>query len=144
VSAPAPVSDRRPPAAHPEFGPLLTELRRARGLAQRTLADRSGADASTISRLEQGERGVSPELVDRLAAALEATVPERLLLRQAAGFLPPLVTSLAAHPELASLAAVFQRPALEDRHRALLRDYVRLALAHAGALGYDPPDPWSG
>ena len=87
---------------------------------------------------------MSQELVDRLAAALDVTAPERLRLRQAAGFLPPLVTSLAAQPDLASLAAVFQRPDLEDRHRALLRDYVRLALAHARALGYDPPDPWSG
>jgi transcriptional regulator with XRE-family HTH domain len=144
VSAAAHGSDRRPPAAHPAFGPRLAELRRARGLAQRTLADRSGADASTISRLEQGARGVSPELVDRLAAALHVTSHERLLLLQAAGFLPPLVTSLAAHPDLASLAALFRRPDLEDRHRPLLRDYVRLALAHARALGSDPPDPWSG
>ncbi len=111
-------------------------------MPQRTLAATAGADASTISRIEKSERGVSRELVDRLAEALGATTEERLRLLQAAGFLPPLVESLAAEPDLAALTALFKRPDLEDRHRALLLDYVRLALAHARALGYDPPDPW--
>jgi len=137
-----PPTDGRQPPAHPEFGPLLTELRQARGMAQRALAEAADADASTISRIEKGERGVSRELVDRVADALGATAEERLRLLQAAGFLPPLVESLAAEPDLAALAALFKRSDLEDRHRALLLDYVRLALAHARALGYDPPDPW--
>jgi transcriptional regulator with XRE-family HTH domain len=135
-------TDGRQPPAHPEFGPFLTELRLTRGMAQRALADKSGADASTISRIEKGERGVSRELVDRLADALAATPEERLRLLRAAGFLPPLVESLLAEPDLARLTALFKRSDLEDRHRTLLLDYVRLALAHARALGYDPPDPW--
>ncbi|HEU0115246.1 MAG TPA: helix-turn-helix transcriptional regulator [Thermomicrobiales bacterium] len=137
----APTDGRQPPA-HPEFGPLLTELRLARGMAQRALAVTSDADASTISRIEKGERGVSRELVERLADALAATPEERLRLLRAAGFLPPLVESLLAEPELAMLTALFKRSDLEERHRTLLLDYVRLALAHARALGYDPPDPW--
>ena len=111
-------------------------------MAQRALAEAADADASTISRIEKGERGVSRELVDRVADALAATAEERLRLLQAAGFLPPLVESLAAEPDLAALASLFKRSDLEDGHRALLLDYVRLALAHARALGYDPPDPW--
>jgi transcriptional regulator with XRE-family HTH domain len=137
----APTAERQPPA-HPEFGVLLTELRQTRGIAQRALADASGADASTISRIEKGERGVSRELADRLGDALGVTAEERLRLLRAAGFLPPLVESLAAEPDLAKLAALFDLPDLEARHRALLLDYVRLALAHARALGYDPPDSW--
>jgi transcriptional regulator with XRE-family HTH domain len=135
-------TDGRQPPAHPEFGPLLTQMRQARAMPQRTLAAAAGADASTISRIEKSERGVSRELVDRLAEALDATTEDRLRLLQAAGFLPPLVESLAAEPDLAALTALFKRPDLEDRHRALLLVYVRLALAHARALGYDPPDPW--
>ncbi|HEX5498228.1 MAG TPA: helix-turn-helix transcriptional regulator, partial [Thermomicrobiales bacterium] len=117
-------------------------LRLTRGKAQRALADEADADASTISRIEKGERGVSRELVDRLADALVVTQDERLRLLRAAGFLPPLVESLVAESDLAMLASLFTRSDLEERHRALLLDYVRLALAHARALGYDPPDPW--
>ena len=49
--------ERRRPPTHPEFGQLVVRLRTERGIAQRALATAAGVDASTISRVENGERG---------------------------------------------------------------------------------------
>ena len=45
----APTDGRQPPA-HPEFGPLLTELRLARGMAQRALAEAAADFAERYPR----------------------------------------------------------------------------------------------
>lgn len=135
-------TERRQPVTHPEFGARLARLREARGLAQNQLARMAGLDPSSVSRIEKGERGVSREVVDRIAEALDLTAAQRVELLQAAGYLPSVVASLLSEPDLARLAALFKLDDLEERHRRLLLDYVRLALAHAHALGYDPPEPW--
>lgn len=137
------MTERRQPVAHPEFGVLLARLREARGLAQNHLARSAELDPSSVSRIEKGERGVSREVVERLGDALDATPEERVRLLQASGFLPAVVASLLGDADLARLAALFRLPDLEPRHRDLLLQHVRLALAHAHALGYDPPDPWA-
>jgi HTH-type transcriptional regulator, competence development regulator len=66
------------------FGERLRELRRARGLSQRALAERVGVGFSYISRCETGTLDFgqypSEELICRLAAALDADEDELLIL----------------------------------------------------------------
>lgn len=52
------------------------------GLSQRELAERVGVTPSMISLVEKGERGMSLELLQRLASTLSLSPEERL---QAAG-----------------------------------------------------------
>jgi transcriptional regulator with XRE-family HTH domain len=57
-----------------EIGSQVRELREARGLSQRQLAERMGTTQSTVARLEAG--GTRPTLttLERVASALNATV----------------------------------------------------------------------
>jgi transcriptional regulator with XRE-family HTH domain len=52
----------------------VRELREERGLSQKALAQAAGFDASTMSRIESGERGLSAGDVVALARALGADV----------------------------------------------------------------------
>ena len=134
-------SARRSPVAFPELAPLLTRLRETRGLLARELADRAAVDASTISRIESGERGASRDVIERLAAALDAAPSDYHALLNAAGFLPDEAALLLDDPDLARLSSLFAHQTLTPAHRQMLRSYVRLALRHAEALGYVIPEP---
>src|SRR5205085_404303 len=69
-----------------QFSALLRRFRRAKGLTQEELAERSGLSVRTIRRLETGE-SVNPQLdtVRLLADALGLTPDERAQLLAAAG-----------------------------------------------------------
>lgn len=56
----------------------LRELRTRRGLTQVQLAERTGLDQATISRIERGRSGMDFEVLDRLCAALECEPGEIL------------------------------------------------------------------
>ena len=127
----------RSPSPNPEFGEVLAALRRSRRLAQRGLAAKAGIDASTVSRLESGGRGVSREVVDRLARALAATTEEHNELLKTAGCLPEEAVALLDEPELARFSALLGDPTLAPEDRDTLLAYLRLALGHAAALGYE-------
>jgi transcriptional regulator with XRE-family HTH domain len=119
-----------------ELGPLLTRLRNERGLAQKQVARLAEIDNSTLSRLESGDRGVSREVLDRLCDVLELDRHERLDVLTAAGFLNQDAAQLLADDDVAQLARVLHADAIEPGDALLLRQYIRLALAHAKALGY--------
>lgn len=136
-----PRGSRRVGSAPPRFGPLLAAMRAARGLPKKQLADAAALDPSTVTRLESGERGPSREVVERLAAALDASPAELHGLLTASELLPAEAAILLDEPELARLSAVLTDPALTVLHRRLLMAYVELAVAHASALGYAPPPP---
>ena len=121
----------------------MVRLRTERGIAQRALATAAGVDASTISRVENGERGPGQDLVEKIADALSSDATERAVLLRAAGFLPAAFDILLAEPSLARLIGVFGLPGLDDGHRAMLRAYVALALDHAAALGHVAPEPFA-
>ncbi|WP_281919798.1 helix-turn-helix transcriptional regulator [Nocardia cyriacigeorgica] len=57
-----------------ELGRAVCERRKDLGLSQSELALRAGTSRATISRLEAGEHVPALNLLDRLAAALDATV----------------------------------------------------------------------
>ncbi len=137
--SPARRREERARPSNPEFGHALRPLREWRGLNQRQLASRAEVDASTISRLESGGRGVSREVVVRLAHALDASDDQYGDLLKAAGFLPDQAAVLLEEPDLARLSQLLADTALSPADRQTLRDYLRLALAHAAALGYRIP-----
>lgn len=84
--------------ARPGFGARLRQLRSAKRLSQTDLALRMRAiddgtwNASTISRLESGDRDPQPETIQVIAAALELSGRERFEFMAAAGYLPPEIT----------------------------------------------------
>lgn len=67
------------------FGEWLHSNRVARKLGQRELATRVGVSASYLSRVENNERGVSPDIAEKLALVLGVDPTEALCL---AGHLP--------------------------------------------------------
>jgi len=115
---------------------LLTRLRNERGLAQKQVAHLAEINNSTLSRLESGDRGVSRDVLDRLCDVLELDRHERLDVLAAAGFLNPDAAQLLADDDVAQIARLLNAEAIEPDDALLLRQYIRLALAHAKALGY--------
>jgi len=119
-----------------QLGRVLVRLRDQRGLSQKQVADLAEISNSTLSRLESGERGVSREVLDRICAVLELDRHEELNLLTAAGFLNEDAARILADDEVAQIARLLHAPAVLPEDAGLLRQYIRLAIAHAKALGY--------
>jgi HTH-type transcriptional regulator, competence development regulator len=119
-----------------DLGRLLVRLRDERGLSQKEVAQLAEISNSTLSRLESGDRGVSREVLDRICNVLELDRHEELELLTAAGFLNQDAAQLLADDDLAQLARLLHSEAIESDDALLIRQYIRLALAHAKALGY--------
>ena len=77
-----------------EFGPRLRELRHAKGLTLRQLAEAVGVDFTYLSKIENGKAGYLPgaETIRSLAEALET---DALDLLQLADKVPPEMESFA-------------------------------------------------
>ena len=72
-AAPAPPAHGGNPWTIPVDGSRLRALRQARGMSRDVLARRAGISASTVARLEQGQRtSCRGRTLVRLAAALDA------------------------------------------------------------------------
>ena len=130
-------ADGRPVSgSNSELGRALTRLRNERGLAQKQVAQLAAIDGSTLSRLESGERGVSREVLDRICRVLQLDRHERLEVLVAAGFLNQESAHILGDDEVARIARLLHDPALRTEDELLIRQYLRLAAAHARALGY--------
>ena len=119
-----------------DLGRLLAGLREKRGLAQKQAAQLAEIDGSTLSRLESGGRGVSREVLDRICNVLDLDRREQLDVLVAAGFLTEEAAQLLADDDVAQLARLLTDANVAANDALVLREYVRLALAHARALGY--------
>ena len=119
-----------------ELGRALVRLREERGLTQKQVADLAEISNSTLSRLESGDRGVSREVLDRICGVLELDRQEELGLLTAAGFLNQDAAQILADDEVAQIARLLHAPTVSAHDAVLIRQYIRLALAHARALGY--------
>jgi transcriptional regulator with XRE-family HTH domain len=119
-----------------ELGQLLTRLRNERGLAQKQVAHLAEIDGSTLSRLESGDRGVSRDVLDRICEVLNLDRHEQLSVLTAAGFLNQDAAQILADDDVAQLARLLHASSVDPDDARLLRQYIRLALAHAKALGY--------
>src|SRR5688500_16793053 len=124
------------PGPNEDLGRLLVRLRDERGLSQKEVAHLAEISNSTLSRLGSGDRGASREVLDRICSVLERDRHEELDLLTAAGFLNQYAAQLLADDDLAQLARLLHSYAIGPDDALLLRQYIRLALAHAKALGY--------
>jgi len=93
-----PVESASPaPEAPTSFGAWLSAERKARRLSQRRLGTAIGVSGSLLSRVECGEKKLSPEALTRLADVLGVSA-ERLMLR-AGEISPTLLARIQADPE---------------------------------------------
>ena len=58
------------------FGQAVRKLRQAKKISQEELAERSGLHRTYISDIELGKRNVSLENIERIAVALERSLPD--------------------------------------------------------------------
>jgi transcriptional regulator with XRE-family HTH domain len=119
-----------------ELGRLLAQFRNDRRLAQKQVAQLAEIDGSTLSRLESGERGVSRDVLDRVCDVLALSRLERLDVLVAAGVLNEDAARLLSDDDVARIARLLTDQAITQDDASLLRQYLRLALSHAKALGY--------
>lgn len=135
-----PQIERRSVAEHAsDFGPLLTELRTARGWAQAKLADRSGLDPSSVSRFEAGTRAPERETVLAFADAMALPVIERERLLAAAGFR----SEAWDDPLISELVEVLADPTLPGDVGDDLRALLRIAIQHGRWAAGKAPSPLS-
>jgi transcriptional regulator with XRE-family HTH domain len=59
-----------------KFGIRLKTLRKAKGLSQEELAERSGLNRPYISAIEKGKRNFSLEVMEKLAGAMGVEIRE--------------------------------------------------------------------
>jgi transcriptional regulator with XRE-family HTH domain len=104
-----------------QLGRALQALRRAAGLTSTQLAVRLGVAQSTISRLETGKAFLSPDLLDRWAAATGATTQQRVDLEGLAEAAATEVVSWRNRPE--RLAELQQETANLEASAGLNRGY---------------------
>ena len=116
----------------PSFAAVLRSLREARGMSQAELARRAEIDSGYLTRCEQGQRvPTSPELVERMAAALASTREEANTLLVAAGFFPPELERVGpADPEILLLARLLA----PDTLSATVREGVRAVIRGLGQV----------
>jgi transcriptional regulator with XRE-family HTH domain len=119
-----------------ELGRVLTRLRNERGLAQKQVAHLAEIDGSTLSRLESGGRGVSREVLDRICAVLHLSRHEQFEVLVAAGFLNEDAAHLLADDDVARVARLLHTAELDPADQQMIRQYLKLAVSHAKALGY--------
>jgi len=60
------------------FGEHLRDLRASAGLSQEALAEKAGLHRNYIGHIERGEKTASLDVLVRLAAAFELSLPELL------------------------------------------------------------------
>ena len=75
---------RQPESARLRLAANLRATRKERGISQEELAAMAGLHRTYVGAIERGERNVSIDNIERLAAALGFDVVELLALREAA------------------------------------------------------------
>jgi transcriptional regulator with XRE-family HTH domain len=133
------------------FASTLRWWRQHRGLSQLDLAGRAEISQRHLSFMELGRASPSPEMVMRLAAALDVPLRQHNTLLLAAGFAPVWRQTDLAAPELSQVRSALDYmmaqqepfPAVAvDRHWNLLRSNsgaVRLVEFLVGPLAPDTP-----
>lgn len=137
-------------AERPRIGALLRDWRERRRMSQLDLGLEAGVSARHVSFVETGRSRPSPEMVVKLAEALDVPLRDRNALLLAAGFAPLYGQRDFDEPEMAPVRDVVQRvlrghepyPALAvDRHWAMLAANVAVGLLVEGAAPHllEPP-----
>jgi len=64
-----------------KFGSRVKELRSVRGITQENLAELAGLSRQYIGDVERGTRNISLVNIEKIAAALDVTLPELLTFK---------------------------------------------------------------
>jgi transcriptional regulator with XRE-family HTH domain len=132
-----------------DFAAMLRWWRQRRGWSQLDLAGRAGISQRHLSFLELGRASPSPEMVIRLATALDVPLRQHNALLLAAGFAPVWRETALGAPELAQVRHALdyimaqQEPfpaAAVDRHWNLLKANKGMTRLVEFLVGTVPPD----
>jgi transcriptional regulator with XRE-family HTH domain len=66
-----PLPQSAPDNARMKVGQIIRKARLERGITLEALALAAGTDAANLSRIERGKQGFSPDMIDRIAQALD-------------------------------------------------------------------------
>jgi transcriptional regulator with XRE-family HTH domain len=105
------------------LGDVIRKIRKERGLTLEALAFDIGIDVGNLSRLERGQRGYSPELLENLSATLGVRISELYQRAEEEGAQPVAVRK-AQQQGLSEVDRLFQ--ALNTENQALTMDFIRL------------------
>jgi transcriptional regulator with XRE-family HTH domain len=132
-----------------DFAAMLRWWRQRRGWSQLDLAGRAGISQRHLSFLELGRASPSPEMVIRLATALDVPLRQHNALLLAGGFAPVWRETALGAPELAQVRHALdyimaqQEPfpaAAVDRHWNLLKANKGMTRLVEFLVGTVPPD----
>lgn len=116
-----------------DFPALLAKLRQERGLSQAALAQAVGANRSTVSYAESGERRPSRESVIQFARALTLTAGQADELLVAAGYAPTLFDRLRpTDPDFQFVAHFLAGDGVSEARREQFRRLLRDLAAFCG------------
>ena len=110
------------------FGAALLSARRGAGVSQLTVAERAGVARSYVSRLENGEREPTREVVALLADALGLTNYARANLFLSAGY---VTDDVAWDGTVIELASVLSDTSIPPGVRREVRSAVKMAVRYA-------------
>lgn len=85
-------------ATSPSTANLLRELRRRQGTSLRAAAADIGIAPSQLSRLERGQRGLAPDVSDRLSKYYD--VPAEVIAITGGALPEDIVDIIRTHPEV--------------------------------------------
>jgi transcriptional regulator with XRE-family HTH domain len=105
---------------------LLTQFRQERGISKAELAERTGMNPSSITRLEQGSRDPERETILQLAEALMLPMADRDRLLAAGGYR----SEMWDDPQLVELAQLMGSSEIPAEARQEARSVVRMAIAY--------------
>lgn len=124
---------KRSSVGAPDIGRVLARIAGERDVSLSSVA--TGFDKSTISRVCTGVRGVTPEMLHRIADALDASHGERAELLIAAGYLPPAEASMDTMRDLGTIARALKDPNVSAESRESIRLAIRNLIVGAAAGG---------
>jgi transcriptional regulator with XRE-family HTH domain len=108
------------------FGRLLTSLRESKSLTKAQVAANAGLDASSISRLESGERNPEPHTVEAVARGLDLNPVDKERLLATAGFR----SQAWDDPFLVALVELLLDPDLPGDVRTEIRTLIKVAVSY--------------
>ena len=115
-----------PPKGETNVARLLTQFRQERGISKAELAERTGMNPSSITRLEQGTRDPERETILQLAEAMTLPMADRDRLLAAGGYR----SEMWDDPLLIELAQLMASPEIPTESRQEARSVVRMAIAY--------------
>lgn len=109
------------------IGQVIREIREARKATLEEVAFAANTNASNLSRIERGQQGYSPEVLERIAQALSVTVAE-LHLRAELGVGHGEESNAASRNQRAIGLLVKRYVSLLPENRELANEFIALLL----------------